>query len=89
MAMPQMAMPMGQPPPGVLEQLVSRDQAGRLIGRGGAGMRELRARCRAQIKIANEAEPGSEWRKLTISGTMEEVRDAISAVLDMLSQPRT
>ena len=51
-------------PPCTLEQLVNQDGAGRLIGKGGSGIRELRESCRAQIKIGTEAEPGTEYRKV-------------------------
>lgn len=78
----------GEAPPGVLEQLVSKDQAGRLIGRGGAGIRELRARSRARIHIASECEPGTEYRKLTLTGTLEDVYEGLGAVLELLRASR-
>ena len=78
----------GEAPPGVLEQLVSKDQAGKLIGRGGAGIRELRARSRARIHIASECEPGTEYRKLTLTGTLEDVYEGLGAVLELLRASR-
>jgi len=78
----------GEAPPGVLEQLVSKDQAGRLIGRGGAGIRELRTRSRARIHITSECEPGTEHRKLTLTGSLEEVHEGLGAVLELLHASR-
>ena len=76
-------------PPGVLEQLVSKDQAGRLIERGGAGIRELRARSRARIHIASECEPGTDMRKLSLTGSLEDVYQGLGAVLELLRASRS
>lgn len=73
-------------PPCTLEQLVNQDGAGRLIGRAGTGIRELREACRAQIKIGTECEPGTEYRKVTVSGSLDDVRNAINAILQRLSK---
>jgi transcription antitermination factor NusA-like protein len=67
-------------------QLVPQQNAGRLIGKGGSGIRELRETSRAQIKILSECEPGTELRKMTISGTLEAVQAAISMIHARLAQ---
>jgi len=81
--------PAAETPPGVLEQLLSQDQAGCLIGRGGTGIRELRARTRAKIHIASDCEPGTEHRKLTLTGSLEDVHEGLGAVLELLRTCRS
>jgi len=76
-----MAQPTGGPD-GEVVQLVPSTLAGRLIGKGGSGIRELRDVSRANIKILSECEPGTDQRKVTISGAP----DAISLALSMINQ---
>lgn len=76
--------PASDQPPAVLEQLVNQDAAGKLIGRGGQGIRELRQICRAEIRIGGECEPGTQYRKVTVSGSLEDVQMAISALLQRI-----
>jgi len=76
-----MAQPTGGPD-GDVVQLVPSTLAGRLIGKGGSGIRELRDVSRANIKILSECEPGTDQRKVTISGAP----DAISLALSMINQ---
>lgn len=79
-------------PPGVVggemkqEQLVNQDQAGRLIGRGGQGVKELRDISRAHIRIESECEPGTESRKVTVSGGAAEVQMAIALINQKLAE---
>jgi hypothetical protein len=60
--------------------------AGRLIGKGGSGIRELRDVSRASIRILSDCEPGTEQRKLTVSGTPEAIQMALSMISQKLSQ---
>ena len=41
---------------------------------------------RAHIQIATETEPGSEYRKVTVTGQLEDVYAAIGGVLHKLGQ---
>jgi len=67
-------------------QLVNQDGAGRLIGRSGAGIKELRSMYpRAHINISTEAEPGSDYRKVTVTGQLEDVQAAIGGILHKLA----
>ncbi|KAL1495946.1 hypothetical protein AB1Y20_014588 [Prymnesium parvum] len=72
-------------PPAELVQYVSRECAGRLIGRQGTGIKELRAMFpRAHINIAADAEPGNDYRKVTITGQLEDVQAAAGGILQKL-----
>merc|ERR1712216_91047 len=72
-------------PPAELVQFVNQDGAGRLIGRAGSGIKELRAMYpRAHIQIATEAEPGQDYRKVTVTGQLEDVHAALGGVLQKL-----
>jgi len=75
--------------PATLEHLVSADLAGRLIGKGGLQIRQLRNVSRAQVKIGNESEPGTDsMRKLSITGSLEEVHLTLGALIQVIqSQP--
>jgi len=73
-------------PSAELVQLVNQDGAGRLIGRSGAGIKELRSMYpRAHINISTEAEPGSDYRKVTVTGQLEDVQAAIGGILHKLA----
>ena len=67
---------------GEMMQLIPAAYVGRLIGKGGSGIRELRDLSRAQIRVQSECEPGTEQRKVTVSGPPE----AVGAALAMISQ---
>lgn len=71
---------------GEVMQLVPSALAGRLIGKGGSGIRELRDVSRASIRILSDCEPGTEQRKLTVSGTPEAIQMALSMISQKLSQ---
>ena len=71
---------------GEVMQLVPSALAGRLIGKGGSGIRELRDVSRASIRILSDCEPGTEQRKLTVSGTPEAIQMALSMIAQKLSQ---
>lgn len=83
------AAPAGDPPPaGTLDQLVTQDVAGRLIGRGGAGIKELRLKCKARITIGAECEPGTEFRKVTVTGPIEDIYEAIGHIMQVMFAQR-
>ena len=67
-------------------QLVPSALAGRLIGKGGSGIRELRESSRAHIKILTECEPGTELRKVSCSGDAAAVQMAFSLIAQRLAQ---
>jgi len=73
-------------PGGVTEQLVPSALVGRLIGKGGLGIRELRDTSRATIKISTDPEPGTDQRKVTVSGTPEQTQLALSMIQQRLAQ---
>lgn len=68
------------------EQLVPLQMAGRLIGKGGAGIREMREMSGAQIKVHSECEPGTQDRKVTVTGQPEQVNYAMSLIAQKLAQ---
>lgn len=68
-----------------MEQLVPVQLVGRLIGKGGSGIRELRQLSNATIKINSDCEPGTEERKVTVSGTPEQTQIALSLIQQRLS----
>ena len=57
----------------------------RWTGRGGAGIKELRELSRATIKIHTECEPGTEQRKLIVSGAPEQTQYALSLIQQRLA----
>jgi len=72
-------------PAAELVQFVSQDGAGRMIGKQGAGIKELRSMYpRVHIRIETEAEPGSEYRKVTVTGPLEELPAAIGGIAQKL-----
>lgn len=58
------------------EMLVPTQSAGGLIGKAGAKIRELREQTGCNLKINSECEPGTESRKVVISGTPAQVQHA-------------
>ena len=73
-------------PDGEMMQLVPTNLVGRLIGKGGSGIRELRETSHAQIKIHSECEPGTEMRKVLVSGPPEAVQNALMMISAKLLQ---
>jgi len=67
-------------PGGGMEQLVPVQLVGRLIGRGGSGIKELRDISHAGIKVASDSEPGTDLRKVSVTGTPEQVQVALSLI---------
>lgn len=59
------------------EQLVSEALVGRLIGKGGANIKQLREMTGTNIKINGECEAGTEQRKVTVTGTPAQVQYAV------------
>jgi len=73
-------------PGGAQEQLVPIQLIGRLIGKGGSGIKEMRELSRANIKINSDCEPGTESRKVVVSGTPEQCQLALSLIQQKLAQ---
>lgn len=73
-------------PDGEMMQLIPSVLAGRLIGKGGSGIRELREVSHANIRILSDCEPGTDQRKLTVSGPPEAVGMALSMIGQRLAQ---
>ncbi|EOD23948.1 hypothetical protein EMIHUDRAFT_206952 [Emiliania huxleyi CCMP1516] len=69
----------------VLVNGVRQALVGRLIGRGGAGIKELREASGATIKIESECVPGTDQRRLIISGTPQQTQVAHSLVQTRLA----
>jgi len=70
---------------GGAEQLVPVTLVGRLIGRGGAGIKEMREQSRAMIKIESECVPGTELRKVIITGTPDQTQVAVAMIQTRLA----
>ena len=68
------------------EQMVPVQLVGRLIGKGGSGIKELREMSRANIKINTECEPGTQERKVIVSGAPDAVQYALSMIAQKLAQ---
>ena len=60
--------------------------AGRLIGKGGSGIREMRELSRASIRILTECEAGTDQRKILVSGESSAVQVALSMIQQRLAQ---
>ena len=73
-------------PDGEMIQLVPQQLAGRLIGKGGSGIRELREASHAQIKILSECEAGTELRKVIVNGDPQAVQTALALINAKLLQ---
>ena len=71
---------------GEMVQLVPSNLAGRLIGKGGSGIKEIRERTGAQIKILTECEPGTDQRRVTITGTPDAQQMALALINQKLAQ---
>lgn len=68
-----------------VEQLVPVQLIGRLIGRRGIGIKELREVSRAIIKIESDCVPGTDQRKVIITGTSEQTQMALSMIQSRLA----
>ena len=68
------------------EQLVPVQLVGRLIGKGGSGIKELREMSGANIKVISECEPGTQERKVIVRGAPDQVQYALSLINSKLSQ---
>lgn len=69
-----------------VEQMVPSLLIGRIIGRAGMGIRELRDMSRATIKISSDAEPGTDNRKVTITGSPEQTQLALQLLQQRIAQ---
>ena len=68
------------------EQMVPVQLVGRLIGKGGSGIKELREMSRANIKVNTECEPGTQERKVVVSGAPDAVQYALGLIAQRLAQ---
>jgi len=73
-------------PDGEMMQLIPSMLAGRLIGKGGSGIREMREMSHANIRILSDCEPGTDQRKLTVSGAPEAIGMALTMISQRLAQ---
>jgi len=79
------ATPTGGPDSEMM-QLVPSVLAGRLIGKGGSGIKEMRETSHAQIRILSECEPGTDQRKVFVSGTPEAINVALKLINQKIAQ---
>lgn len=70
---------------GSMEQLIDVALIGRLIGKGGSGIKELRNISGAKIQINSECEAGTQQRKVTVSGTPEQTQMALTIIQQKLA----
>lgn len=61
------------------KQELDKESAGKVIGQGGATIKNIRESSGAYIKISNEKIPGVETQTLTVGGTEEQVRMRLSS----------
>ena len=54
--------------------VLQADVIGRIIGPGGSQIRDIRDRSGARVRVANDKEPGTEMRKITIWGTETQIQ---------------
>mmetsp|Transcript_40455 Transcript_40455/g.67199 ORF Transcript_40455/g.67199 Transcript_40455/m.67199 type:complete len:160 (-) Transcript_40455:126-605(-) len=74
------------PLPGDREQMLTQDQAGKLIGHRGAGVKELREKSGAVIRIGHHNVPGTEYRKMTLAGSEEALDLAEKLIQEKLAE---
>jgi len=67
--------------------LVSQALVGRLIGKGGSGIKALREMSGTTIKVFDECEPGTTERKVIVTGGPEQVQHALSLIAQTLNLP--
>lgn len=72
---------------GAMEQMVPVKLIGRLIGKGGAGIREIRETSGANVKIGTDVITisGNESRKVTVTGSSEATQKALMLIEQTLS----
>lgn len=70
------------------EQLVPAPLIGNLIGKGGSAIREIRQLSGANIKISQGCEPGTEERKVTVSGAPMQASLAASLTASLTASPK-
>jgi len=68
------------------EQMVPVALVGRLIGKAGSAIKELREMSGANIKVNSECEPGTQERKVVVSGTPDAVQYALGLIAQKLAQ---
>jgi len=68
------------------EQMVPVALVGRLIGKAGSAIKELREMSGANIKVNSECEPGTQERKVVVSGTPDAVQYALGLIAQELAQ---
>ena len=70
------------------EQLVPAQLIGNLIGKRGSAIREIRQLSGANIKISQGCEPGTEERKVTVSGAPMQACLAASLTASLTASPK-
>jgi far upstream element-binding protein len=70
------------------EMRVPSNFVGLIIGKGGEQIRDLQARTGATVQVAKENLPGTNERSVTISGSVEQVREATNAIETIISDRR-
>ena len=68
------------------EQMVPVALVGRLIGKAGSAIKELREMSGANIKVNSECEAGTQERKVVVSGTPDAVQYALGLIAQKLAQ---
>jgi len=76
----------GPTPDGGHEQMVPVALVGRLIGKAGSAIKELREMSGANIKVNSDCEPGTQERKVVVSGTPDAVQYALGLIAQKLAQ---
>jgi far upstream element-binding protein len=70
------------------EMRVPSNFVGLIIGKGGEQIRDLQARTGATVQVDKENIPGTNERVVTISGSVEQVREASNAIETIISDRR-
>ncbi|KAJ1484889.1 hypothetical protein T484DRAFT_1746390 [Baffinella frigidus] len=66
--------------------LIPNDSCGRIIGKGGAMIRQLEAQSGCSIKMQNEPTPGSDTRPITLEGSPNVIAAAQVLIMDKVSE---
>jgi len=69
------------------KQQLDKEAAGKVIGQGGATVKQIREATGAYIKISSERIPGVDTQTLTVGGTEEQVAAAMVLVTKAMERP--
>lgn len=69
-----------------MQLLIHQLHAGAIIGKAGATVKRIMEETGSTVRVSNEAMPGSTDKMCTLGGSMEQVRAALTAVLEILEQ---